>query len=149
MSKSKAGTTLGRAVSYLKGEQVIKTAQDVANSLGYSKGTVSAYISGKTVPSSDFITKFENHYGLKLSDFEKRKPGQKFINTGLSNQEANQRMYEMILANNALTKVLKAEVVALKASVTGKSISSVNLQIEKDAEDQLAHDLSEYEKNAG
>lgn len=62
MNESKDSIELQDKIAYLKGARIIKTLQDVANKTDYSKGTVSAYVSGKTRPSKDFLTKFEDSY---------------------------------------------------------------------------------------
>lgn len=62
---------LQNAVAYLKGKQIAKTADEMAKKMGYTKGTFSAYVSGNSKSSPEFLTKFEKTFNLKLSDFEK------------------------------------------------------------------------------
>lgn len=63
-------TALEAAVAYLIGKGIIKKDIDVVNVLRMSKGTFSAYKSGKIPPSENFIQKFESQYGIRLADFE-------------------------------------------------------------------------------
>jgi len=62
-------TAVEAAVAFLIGKGIIKKDIDVVNALRMSKGTFSAYKSGKTPPSENFIQKFENYYGIRLADF--------------------------------------------------------------------------------
>lgn len=71
MDKNYTQTNLQRAVAYLKSIGAIKRDNEIADKLKYSKGTVSAYISGKTQPSPEFIKKFENYFKVKVSSFNK------------------------------------------------------------------------------
>lgn len=63
-------TNLEAAVAYLIGKGIIKKDMDVVEALEMSKGTFSAYKTGKTEPSKNFIRQFENYYNLRLSDFD-------------------------------------------------------------------------------
>lgn len=75
-------TTLEAAIAHLVSKGRIKGAADVARDLDLkSRGTVSAYASGKTKISSNFQTMFENKYGIKLKDFEEL-VGEKDNNVG-------------------------------------------------------------------
>jgi hypothetical protein len=65
-------TPLEMAVKYLKDKGIIVRDGDVARDLKMSKGTLSAYITGKTKLSKNFTDRFENQYKLKISDFEGR-----------------------------------------------------------------------------
>jgi transcriptional regulator with XRE-family HTH domain len=62
-------TNVEAAVAFLIGKGIIKKDADVVDSLKMSKGTFSAYKSGKTEPSKNFIQQFENYYKIKLADF--------------------------------------------------------------------------------
>jgi transcriptional regulator with XRE-family HTH domain len=73
-SKSRASekdvNELNNAVKYLKSQGIIKRDADISTKMDYSKGTVSAYLSGKTQPSESFIEKFEKVFKLKLKDHQ-------------------------------------------------------------------------------
>lgn len=76
-------TALEAAVAYLIGNGTVKKDIDIVEALDMSKGTFSAYKSGKTHPSENFIQKFENTYDIKLADFqaqvEGRESGEAFL----------------------------------------------------------------------
>lgn len=59
-----------RAVRWLKGRGLIDKDKDIGDKTGYRKSTVSGYVKGRIVASSDFRTKFEEAFKLKLADFE-------------------------------------------------------------------------------
>lgn len=69
MDKEITSLEIELAVKDLKHKGVIKRDGDLAKLMKYSKGTVSAYISGKTKPSEDFIKKFEEVFKLNLNDY--------------------------------------------------------------------------------
>lgn len=62
-------TNVEAAVAYLIGQGIIKRDAEIVQALGMSKGTFSAYKSGKTEPSRNFVQAFENKYHIKLEDF--------------------------------------------------------------------------------
>ena len=57
------------AVKSLYGRGIIEQDSDIAEKVGYSKGTVSSYINGKTEMSINFKESFEKVFKLKLADF--------------------------------------------------------------------------------
>lgn len=63
-------TAIEAAVAYLIGKGVVKRDIDIVNALKMSKGTFSAYKSGKTPPSENFVQKFESHFNIQLAEFQ-------------------------------------------------------------------------------
>lgn len=56
------------AVEFLKSERIIKKDTEIAIKTGYSKQTISNYISGKQKPSKNFIDKFSEVFNLESID---------------------------------------------------------------------------------
>lgn len=69
MDKSAVNTALQNAVAFLKGQKIIKKDSEISLQTGYSPGSVSTYISGNTMPSKNFIAKFQEVFKLDLKDF--------------------------------------------------------------------------------
>lgn len=101
-------TNVEAAVAYLIGKGVIKKDMDIVNALKMSKGTFSAYKSGKTEPSKNFIQEFENYYGIKLSDFDINKQIINDPHTG----------YEVIFERDEECEKVKIEVGYLKQRIS-------------------------------
>ncbi len=57
-------TNIEAAVAYLIGKGIIKRDGEIVNALKMSKGTFSAYKSGKTTPSRNFIQEFEKRFKI-------------------------------------------------------------------------------------
>lgn len=69
MDKTTAVTALQNAVRHLKEAQKINKAGDIADMTGFQKSAISGYISGNMAPSKNFLAKFEQVFGLRLTDF--------------------------------------------------------------------------------
>jgi transcriptional regulator with XRE-family HTH domain len=69
INETRYRTALEAAVQYLKDNDRVSSATDIADELKMSKGTLSTYISGKSDPSKNFIQNFEDTYRIKLEDF--------------------------------------------------------------------------------
>lgn len=99
-------TTLAKAVFFLKEQGKIKRQGEIAKDLKMSKGTLSAYVTGKTDPSPGFIEKFENHYGITLTSFTQN---------GTSHNGHQKATADEVLAmKNEIIEILKSENVRLK-----------------------------------
>jgi transcriptional regulator with XRE-family HTH domain len=61
------------AILWLKGNGIVEKDKDLVDKMGYSKGTVSAYINGNKEASNDFREKFEEVFKLNLLDFQTKK----------------------------------------------------------------------------
>jgi transcriptional regulator with XRE-family HTH domain len=59
---------LNKHIKALKYKGVIKNNSDIARDLGYSRNTVSTYVTGAAIPSKDFISKFEKHYNVMIEN---------------------------------------------------------------------------------
>jgi len=68
--EKKFRTALEAAVAYLIGMGVVKKDADVCEATGEQKGNFSSFKSGAVKPTKNFVLKFEDHYRLKLSDFD-------------------------------------------------------------------------------
>lgn len=68
MSEASIADQLRKAVNVLVYRGKIKTDGDIAGRLKYSKGTVSAYLSGTSRPSKAFVKKFEKEFELSLKE---------------------------------------------------------------------------------
>lgn len=62
-------TNLEAAIAHLVGKGKIKRDADVVERLKISKGTLSAYKSGATRASKNFVQAFEQAYHINLADF--------------------------------------------------------------------------------
>lgn len=71
MDELKHNQELIKAVADLYNNKVIRKDKDIADRTGYSKSTVSGYISGKVLASDDFLKEFENKFEIRLSDYQK------------------------------------------------------------------------------
>jgi len=69
MDKTQYSPALRNAVAYVKGAKKIKVEGEISTRTGFSKGTVSSYLSGNHMPSVNFIEKFEKEFNLKLKDY--------------------------------------------------------------------------------
>lgn len=74
MDKTQYSPALQNAVAHLKGKKIIKTEGEISTKTGFSKGTVSSYLSGNHIPSVNFIDKFQEAFKLNLEDFNKPAP---------------------------------------------------------------------------
>lgn len=59
-----------KAVRFLYGQGKIASDKDISDKTGYSKGTVSGYITGRIPASVKFLNKFEEVFKLRLDDFK-------------------------------------------------------------------------------
>lgn len=57
------------AVEDLRKRKIIRQDNDIVEKTGYSKSTVSGYISGNVKASSKFINEFENQFKIRLIDY--------------------------------------------------------------------------------
>lgn len=69
MTKTQASKALQNAVAYLKGQKLIKKEIEISIQTGFSKGTISSYLSGNHVPSENFIKKFQEVFNIDLRKF--------------------------------------------------------------------------------
>lgn len=69
MDKTTAVAALQNAVAYLKGQQKIKKDNEISSLTGFTRSAVSSYLSGAAMPSKNFLAKFEQVFGLRLTDF--------------------------------------------------------------------------------
>lgn len=69
LKKKNTNENLKKAISFLG---LRLTFDELGDKLGYTKGTVSKYLSEKNPlpPSDDFLNKFEEVFKVNLSDFE-------------------------------------------------------------------------------
>lgn len=58
------------AVEDLRNRKIIKQDADIVEKMGYSKSTVSGYIGGNVKASKKFLKKFENSFGVLLTDYK-------------------------------------------------------------------------------
>jgi phage repressor protein C with HTH and peptisase S24 domain len=61
-------------VEDLKAKRIIYSNKDLADTLGYSEPTVSGYLSGRVKVSKNFVTKFEDTFGIKVYNSENISP---------------------------------------------------------------------------
>lgn len=113
-------TSVEAAVAYLIGKGIIKKDADIVEALKMSKGTFSAYKSGKIEPSKNFVQDFENFYQIKLSDFDPDNP-RLYQNDEPSNVKVSEKEFEYLkekLADKeAIIQTLQGEVASLKRLV--------------------------------
>ncbi|CAL2077392.1 protein of unknown function [Tenacibaculum sp. 190524A02b] len=65
MNTNEALLRLKKAIAYLKGNQTISTQQDIANAMGYNKGTISQAVNNKNnYFTIDFVKKFAQVFDL-------------------------------------------------------------------------------------
>jgi hypothetical protein len=64
------------AVEDLRKRKIIRQDNDIVEKTGYSKSTVSGYISGNVKASSKFINEFENQFKIRLIDYADSANGQ-------------------------------------------------------------------------
>lgn len=76
MDKTQYSKALQNAVAYLKGQKILKKEIEISMKTGFSKGSVSNYLTGSQTPSVNFIDKFQEVYNLNLEDFKKEVPVQ-------------------------------------------------------------------------
>jgi predicted transcriptional regulator len=124
---------LYKAVQSLYGSGVITKDKDIADKLGYTKATVSSYLSGKTKASNHFERLFEKSFDVKLSDFE---PGGK--HEAVIVPDSLQLITESILQMKAEIQTNRQLMVEVLAQVSDRSVSEVNLM----AESLLKHNLA-------
>lgn len=71
MEAAKHNQELINAVADLYNRKIISKDKDIAEATGYSKSTVSGYISGNVKASEDFLKEFENKFGIKVTSYSK------------------------------------------------------------------------------
>lgn len=74
MDELKHNQELIRAVEDLYNNKIIRKDKDIADKTGYSKSTVSGYISGKVMASEDFLKEFENKFEIRLANYRTPAP---------------------------------------------------------------------------
>lgn len=101
------------AVRYLLGQGIIEADKDVAEKVGLSKSTVSPYLSGKERASTNFRTKFEEVFNVKLSDFVSAD-----INTPLPPGNIVRTLADYIIMierfNKTMSEAISAGLISLK-----------------------------------
>ena len=124
---------LYKAVQSLYGKGVITKDKDIAEKLGYTKATVSSYLSGKTKASNHFERLFEKAFDIKLSDFE---PGEK--NEVIIVPDSLQLLSESILQIQAEIQTNRQLMVEVLASVSRRTVT----EVQATAENLLEHNLA-------
>lgn len=123
-----------RAVQYLYGKGIIRKDKDLAEKLGYSKATVSSYVSGKAKASRQFEIEFERVFNLKLSDFDKDENKVEEI----VKEDGMQLLSETILQLKAEMQTNRQLMIETLAAASNRSVTEVQLM----AESLLQHNLS-------
>jgi len=129
MDKTAAVTALQNAVAFLKGQKIIKKEIDISLQTGYAKGSISAYLTGLSTPSKNFLAKFQEVYNLNLDDFAKESPVVE--NTHGEGLGSLLRIESLVRSQNAYV----AEIYAQQAGVPATKVL-------KDMEQMAAAELS-------
>ncbi len=131
---------LVNAVKYLYGKGLIAKDKDIADATGYNKSTVSGYVSGRTEPSEEFVTKFQKAFNLKISDF---------IDDGnVEVKNYEQLLAERIIRIEAQVNVNKQLLIELLAFKTGKSMVEINTIAEKAYDHLVAKLIAELQQES-
>lgn len=123
---------LQHAIQYLKGKGVIKRDGDIAQKTGYNKSTVSSYIGGRTIPSENFLHKFESVYGIKLDQFKKGSPTDE-----IPIKDPLRELLEQVLQIKAYSIVNQSLLVEILAEQTGKPVMQYRTIVEQAMEAEL------------
>lgn len=111
------------AVEDLRKRKIIRQDNDIVEKTGYSKSTVSGYISGNVKASSKFINEFENQFKIRLIDYAdsangRQKPTDPLTGAHVTLQDyidkQEQRIAELKRDKDMLYALLNSNLVSLK-----------------------------------
>lgn len=114
-----------KAVELLKATRVIKKDAEIVDMTGFSKSTVSNYLSGRVEASSNFIKKFEEVF--KVSIFEN-----KVLNTD--------KLSDRIILNLSESGRITAEAIKIQAENNRDVIAIFKATVNVPADNQKADD---------
>lgn len=135
---------IASAVQYLYGKGIITKDKDIADKTGYNKATVSSYISGRTIPSADFIAAFEKTFKLKLSDFEK---GGEMHPVPVA--DPLQVLSEKVIQSYALGRVNQSLLIEILSHQTGKTVMELQRVVSSAMDAELKQLLVELKQVGG
>jgi transcriptional regulator with XRE-family HTH domain len=116
LDKTQYGIALQNAVAYLKGKKIIRKEQEISAALKVSKVTVSSYVTGRQLPSMNFIEKFEQVYKLSLADFLDQTQIVEIVDTESAVISTLIRIESMVRVNSAYVSELYAKQASVPTS---------------------------------
>jgi transcriptional regulator with XRE-family HTH domain len=137
IDKDSVVAALQNAVAYLKGKKLIKKENEISLQTGFSKGSVSSYLSGNQKPSQNFLNKFEEVYGIKLSNFEAAPPVE-VDNPGVA--------FESIIRTEAISRVSASYIAEIYGLLAKQPATKVLKEMERLAEVEALRMLEELKK---
>ncbi len=135
---NKHNAALIAAVQHLYGKGIVKKDKDIADKTGYNKASVSSYLSGNVKASENFVKKFQQVYGLSLSDF-RAGGAQETIKV----EDPLRSLTEKMLQLTAVARVNQSLLIEVLAHQTGKTVMELNRAVSSAMDGELKQLVNE------